>query len=354
MLVNFYNKLYTEIDFLKLTTDDIDELNNLLDIEPSEEEDKYEVLFKNLEEIKKNERASSIVANKILAGQTAIKWFKYDYVDEFSKEHLKRLLHSSEIGFDGSAIERLKDNIKNDIVSIVFHENIYTIKVVISDGYKRYNNGIEYRREANLKSIIVNIDIENCWIEIRGNADNCIKVENILKKRLGFINLKSVRILNKYQENINSFKNDLYNGFYLKSKVAPLQNIELTEEDGEALAKIIQIVDEYFENRDSQVLLQKLEQLDYETDGLSLSSILLAGVDNLGLKIKNDSIQDMSSQSLYTILKNDFIEDTSYIRFSLPHRFQQYTMQIGLMSNSIVFKSSVTEEVIEYVRNKIL
>ncbi len=72
------------------------------------------------------------------------------------------------------------------------------------------------------------------------------------------------------------------------------------------------------------------------------------------MKIRNDSEKDMSNQSLYTVLKDNFIEDTSYIKFKNIPNGPEYTMRVGIKTNSIVFKSSVTEEVIEYIRGKIL
>ena len=72
------------------------------------------------------------------------------------------------------------------------------------------------------------------------------------------------------------------------------------------------------------------------------------------MKIRNDSQRDVSKQSLYKILQDNLIEDSSYIRFSIVPNGAQYTMQVGMKTNSIVFRSSVTEEVINYIRNKII
>lgn len=349
------SKLYTQVDFLNLTSDDIKKLVNILNIDIPEDSDKYEFLFQNMNSIESNEEANAVVTNKLLAGQATVKWYKYKYDENLTKESLKKKLELEDVPFDINDNERIiNSDIKNKIVSVIFEEKIYTIKLFISDGYKRYNNGIESRKEEVMKSIIVKINIDDCWVEIRANDERCSKVINILEHSLGLKNLSDVRILNNYNDDINVFKDDLIDGFYLNYKAAPSELIKLTEEDGIKIATMISIIDDYFENKDGNKLLSSLEELNYETDGISFSSLLLAGIDSLGMKIRNDSDRDMSNQSLYAILKGHFIEDSSYIKFRARHDGDKYTMRLGLKTNNIVFKSSVTEEVIEYIRNKIL
>lgn len=347
------NRLYTQADFLNLTSEDINKIKEMLDIEVPDEIDDYEYLYQNINIIEENCEANKIVSEKILAGQISVKWFKYRYYDEFTKEDLISRLESEELGYNTDIEDRILLNIENNIFSIVKNENIYTLKVFISDGYKRINNGIESRREAVVKSVIINIDIDNCWIEIRANEERCKKINRILEASLGIPNIQEISVLNNYN-NINELKDSLVNGFYLKYKAIPSEEIELTEDDGVAIATIIKSIDEYFNDKNRKKLLDSLEKLDYDTEGLSLSSILLAGIDNVGMKIRNNSERDVSKQSLYTILKDDLIEDSSYIRFSIVPNGVQYTMQVGMKTNSIVFRSSVTEDVINYIRNKII
>lgn len=325
----------------------------MLDLDVPEEVDDYEYLYENMNIIEENFDANKIISEKLLAGQVSVKWFKFEYDNEFTKDILKERLESVDLGYNVEVRNRLELDIKNDIVSIISNNNIYTIKIFISDGYKRVSNGVESRKEPIVKSVIVNIDIENNWIEIRANEEKCKKISKILESKLGFNKIDGIRILNKYN-NINEFKNSLINGFYLKYKAIPCEEIELTEEDGISIATIVKAIDEYFNDKDTSKLIDTLEELEYDTEGLSLNSILLAGIDNVGMKMRNDSERDVSEQSLYTLLKDNFIEDSSYIRFSIVPNSIQYTMQVGINSNSIVFRSSVTEEVISYIRDKIL
>lgn len=346
--------LYTQADFLNLTSDDIHKLKEILDLEIPDEIDDYEYLYTNINILEDSSEANSIISEKLLAGQVSVKWFKFKYNDDFTKGTLRERLECGEVGYNVDITQRLKLNIENDIVSIIKNEDIYTIKVFISDGYKRVTNGIQSRREKIVKSVIVNIDIENCWIEVRTNEEKCKKVNKILELKLGLINIDVIKILKNYNNNISEFRDSLIDGFYLKYKAVPSEEIDFTEEDGIAIATIVRVIDEYFNDKDDKKLLDTLGKMKYDTEGLSLSSILLAGIDNVGVKIRNDSEKDVSEQSLYTILKDNLIEDSSYIRFSVVDNGPKYTMQVGMTSNNIVFRSSVTEKVISYIRNKVL
>lgn len=347
-------KLYTQADFLNLTNDDIRKLKELLDLEIPDKIDDYEYLYENINILEGNHEADKIISEKLLAGQVSVKWFEFRYNDDFTKETLRKRLEREDLGYNVDIAQRLRVNIENDIVSIIRNKDIYTIKVFIPDGYKRVTNGIQSRREPIVKSVIINMDIENCWIEIRTNEEKCKKINKILESKLGLMNIVGMRILKNYHNNINEFKDSLINGFYLKYKAIPSEEIDFTEEDGIAIATIVRAINVYFNDRNDKKLLATLENMNYNTEGLSLNSILLAGIDNVGVKIRNDSEKDVSEQSLYTILKDDLIEDSSYIRFSEVDNGPEYTMQVGMNSNSIVFRSSVTEGVISYIRNKIL
>ncbi|MGL4654636.1 MAG: hypothetical protein ACRCWM_01925 [Sarcina sp.] len=350
------NELYTQADFLNLTSDDVNKIKEVLNLDIPSDTDDYEYLYENISILECDEQVNEIISQKILAGQISIKWFTFKYNEKFTKEVLRRRLESQNLGYNVNITERLRIdiNINNDIVSIIKNENLYTLKIFIPGSYKRVTNGVHSRRERSVRSVIVNIDIDNCWIEIRTNEDNCKKINKILELKLGFPNVESIRILGKYDNDIHRFKDDLIDGFYLKYKAIPSEEVELTEQDGIAIATIVGAIDEYLENENAEKLIDTLEKLNYDTEGLAISSILLAGIDNMGMKVKKDSKKDVSEQSLYTLLKDDLIEDSSYIRFSTVANGMKYTMQVGMKSNSIVFRTSVTEEVISYIRNKIL
>lgn len=347
------DKLYTQSDFSNLTKEDIKKIQYELDLKIPNEVSSYEYLYENLHKIEDNKKVNEFISKKLLAGQVSVKWFRFNYDDEVTEEFLKNKLESLELGYNVKIEDRVKLNIEDDIISIINEKDIYTMKLFVLDGYKSIATGYKLKREKEIKSIVVKINLKKCWIEIRGNEKICRKVELILKKRLKLKELKEIRILNKYSNDINKFKEDLIDGFYMKSKAVPNKSIELTEDDAKSIAGIIKSIDEYFDDKDEKKFLSTLKEINFEPEDLTFTSILLAGIDNFGIKIRNDSERDISKQSLYNILKDDFEEDSSYIKFSVVKGGEAYTMQVGVKSNSIVFKTSVTEDVISYIREKV-
>lgn len=144
--------------------------------------------------------------------------------------------------------------------------------------------------------------------------------------------------------------------FYLRYKAMPTEAITLTEDNSIALGKIINALDEYFVNNNSKELIKKLDEIDTDMTEISLKDIILAGIDKMSVKIRSNSESDMTQQALYSLLKENITENTSYIKFDMKHDkgFHTNTIQIGKTTNSITFRNSVTEDDIEYIRQKVI
>lgn len=344
--------IYTQADFMNLTKSEVAEIVRLLDMALPNNSDAGTYLFENIGMLEGNEDVNNIITNKILAGQTTAKWFKYEYNEDFTVDLLKDRLSNPEIGYNQNIMER--SHIYDTINCIVNHNNTYTLKILLQDGYFYSSDGISATRGVKVRSVVVIIDIDNCWVEIRCPEAKTSKVIGVLYKQLDFPGLEEINLLKNYSDDINAFKDDLYNGFYLNYKARPSDIVELTDEDKTAIAKIIESIDEYLQDKDANKLVQTLEGLDYDTENLSIISILLAGLDNVGMGIRRSCANDMSEQPFYTVLKDYITENTSFISFSTKPDGPAYTMQVELKSNNIRFRTSVTEDVIDYIRNKIL
>lgn len=349
-------ELYTQLDFMNLTNYDIKNIIEKLDIETNEIEDLHDYIYQNLRIIEQNEEAFNIVSNKVLAGKGSLRWNKFFYRDQFTKERLKSELESEANFYNVTAKDRIGVIGFNEIVSIVKDSNIYTIKLLVTDGTQRVPDGMSFRTESKKKSAICKIDVDNCWVELRGNNAICTRCLTILENRLKLENMWAVGILDNFENDIIKLRDNLEGGFYKKYRAIPSENFELTEKDGIALGKIVDAVDAYFMDNDGDSLLDSLSKIDYDTEDLSLRNIILAGVGNVSMNIRPDSENDMASQGLYSILKEDLVEDNSTISFQTNLNGVTYTntMQVYTKNNSIKFMNSVTEDVISYIRNKVL
>ena len=347
--------LYTLDDFQRLTQEEILKIIKIMNLEIPGEDDEYEYLYKNMDMIDKYPSVERVVTSKVLAGQVSIKWYRFTYNNDFTKKMLEENLLSTENGYNAQANQRM--DVHEDIVSIFLdEENIYTLKICIPNGKKRIydENGYGYKKVNTKKNIIAKIDIQNQWLEIRGDYSKCEKVKKILEKKLHIYNLYEVDIMKKYGGDISCFKDSLINGFYLNYKAVPDDEIELTEDDCKAIVRIMDSINMYFIDKNGKQLIETLKDIDWDTDGLSIYSIFLAGIDHLGIQIKKDSENDLSKQSIYSIFKDYMVEDSGYISFSTEKNGENYTIQIGKKTNSIAFRTSATEEVIAYIRGLLI
>jgi len=350
--------IYSQSDMLHLTKDDFDQIKDAVDI--STDVDSAEYLYANLNKLLDVELANKIIKNKALAGQISVKWYNFVYEGTLTQESLKARLESEAVGYNVPLRNIDINLVENNIATVYNEENVYIIKIILSAGKKKISDGVQIQQIPIKTSIIVKIDIENCWVEIRAKDNLCTKVTKILETKLGIINLCDVRILKNYHNDINAFKEDLINGFWNSYRANPSENIELTENDQIAIVSIIRAIDEFLNGKNVdekikvQILANKLENVNIDTEGMSLESLILAGIDNLALKVRPESNVDLGKQTLYALLKEEVLENTGHITFSNVDGGPQYTLQVGKSTNSIYFMSSVTEEVIEYIREKIL
>lgn len=348
--------LYTRLDFENLTSDDIKKIVEVAALDIPEEENKQDYIFKNRENISCIPEAKKLISQKVFAGFCAIKWFTFEYDGDFSQQKLIEYLEGNENNYNVKAVDLIGTITDSEIVSISKDDVVYTLKLVIKDGIQRIADAMSYRAEPKWSTVIVKIDVNNNWVEIRANMNLCKAAKRILIKRLHFKELNEIPILNKYNSDVSKFKDDLYNGFYLRYKAMPTEAITLTEDNSIALGKIINALDEYFVNNNSKELIKKLDEIDTDMTEISLKDIILAGIDKMSVKIRSNSESDMTQQALYSLLKENITENTSYIKFDMKHDkvVHTNTIQIGKTTNSITFRNSVTENDIEYIRQKVI
>ena len=345
--------LYTQADFLKLTSDDINAIREILDLNIPDKEDEREYIYRNLNIIEENDETRDIVSKKVLAGSGAIKWYKFEYDDTLTKEELINQLKNNKYVLK----ENIPDEEKQDeIIAVMQDKNIFTIKIVLKDGTQIVSDGISYRREIKWKTIISKIDVDNKWIEIRGSGEKCEKAKRIIINSLTIHTISDVNILENYGYDITKFKDSLENGRYMRFRAMPNKNIKLTKEDGILLSGIINSIDSFLIDKDEKKLLLTLQNINDNVSGISLLEIFLAGIEHVSLKITDDDNNDMTNQGLYSVLKKGISEDTSYLHFDTYDGKvkKTNTIQVGKSTNSITFRNSVTEDVIEYIRNKVL
>lgn len=353
---NMFKKLYSQVDFNKLLNEELNEIEEIIDVETPKGHDKREYLYSFIDKIENDEKANEIVRKKALAGSCSIIWYNFSYDSEFTKDNFIKELRSEHNNFNED-ISLDTQTFNEGIMSIVEIDEKYIVRYMILDGKQRIVRGTTVTFEPRWKLITILIDVENMWVEIRGNENIYDKIEKILSCKLHIKNYEKVSLLKKYDNDINKLKCELPEGFYYKIAAMPKRDISMGDEV-DKVCELVQIIDLYIENKDEQELLSALSKLKLENSNIKLRELFLAGMSGLNISLRPDENQnhDMEKQPLYNITKDSIDEDTSYIKFCLEvnNKIYDASIKVSLNRNSIYYINSVTEDVIDYIRKLIL
>lgn len=347
----FLNKLYTQTDFDNLTQEDIKNIKAKLN---TEDEDIRDYLYRNLNNFEEHQDVKQILSSKILAGRVTVKWLRFYYAGDFTEEKLKNRLESERNGYNTDIENRLSDDTKDGIACIQKNEGFYTIRIVLNDGTQKIiTSGLSYKRIPIKKTVIVNINTENCWIELRCENKFIKRVKDILKKDLGVDNLIDILVTNKYK-NIEEFKNDLCDGFRENIIAKPKSDARLEENDKEEFAKMFSLMDEYILEKNTEKLIAGLSPLKLDFGGIPIVLILLSNIATFKLDVPNEAEEDYDKSLIHLLTRECTTENSSFIRFSTHKGGPKYTLRLSVNDSSIRFVSSVTEDVIKYIRDKVV
>lgn len=343
-------------DFRNLIKDDIDRIKKELGIVTTKEIDDYNHLFDIKGTIFENSTCKRLIESKVFAGRTSIKWYKLNQTSEESKQNLIKALESEENFFN-----RINNISSNDVINMVKYtcikknDGVYMIRILIPTGYRTIATGLDTIKHRNIRNVVAYIDIEHNYLEVRAGCKEAEKVARYLLGSLGVVDYSEYKVFGNFSSSIENFKDSLYGGRFIDMSSIPDQNIELTDNQSEMLADTLGILDEYFISQDLDKFIQDIQDKVFDTNGTPFTQLLLGGMASIGMVVRKDQRQDLSSQSLYKCLRQFITTHAGYIEFEYPlASSNMYTILIGISTNNITFRSSVNEETIEYIRRKVI
>ena len=166
-------------------------------------------------------------------------------------------------------------------------------------------------------------------------------------------NVTDIALTNKYKD-IEEFKNDLCNGFRTNIIAKPQQDFQLEKEDKREFAEMFSLIDQYITDPDGNKLVDGLSKLSLNFEGIPTIMILLTNIATFKFDIPDEATEDYDESLIHMLTKNFTTESSSFIEFSLHEGGQKYTLRLSLNNSSVRFVSSVTEDVISYIRNKVV
>ncbi|KPU45798.1 hypothetical protein OXPF_05870 [Oxobacter pfennigii] len=343
------------LDFSNLTRDDIDKIYEDMEINPEENIDKIEYLYEMKDLLFASDTVRDYIKNKVFAGRKSVKWYKFKADTQDEVDRIKQSLES-----DTNYFNRVYKADTSTLTSpekytcINNGENKYIMRIMLPTGTKTITNGVGINKFKTINNVVVIVDLTEKFIEVRASNKDAKRIIGYLSGTLSLENVIEVDTLSRYNGSIERFKDSLLNGRFTETLCAPDLDIVLTKDKSELLANVLGILDEYFIDKDLEKVSQQLSEIDLDTEGAPFTQLLLAGMSKIGIGIRDDIDGDLSSQSLYNAFKMFVTEHKGYINFSLVEDGPVYTIQVGIVTKSISFRSSVTEDVIEYIRGKLL
>lgn len=345
-------------DLFKLTKSNLKEIATNLDIDPSLNKNELVVQI-NEKKNAINETAKNLIEDSILATKsTAVTWYKLD--PKLNFEELKELI---------------EENAQfNPFENINFYneEDLTTTPLLLvaaaredeSGIYLRfiYKNGVTYETTPTTirpvsKSTISTVyyDVELGILEVRGDTKKSLEIARTVAQILDMqVNMEPVTTPS--EQEIGHIA-DILGGQLVETTSKP--EIYFEEFHHDELASIIDVLgalDNYMQNKDSSELELQLQALT-DTFGqgeaiVPFAALVLSGLNTVGVA----SNGEIRSLPLFSYLEPHLQHQGGFIKFPYTIRNveETFTIRIGINTNSVVFVSQVTEEIIDFVRRNVI
>lgn len=296
-------------------------------------------------------------SNKLLAGRTSVSWFTCDNLESLAdqikaKEEInpfkKRIPYEQE---NLDTTPKLRSAARID-------DNSYYLRFIYRDGTRRIM-GEEIQLLPTTNTATVYIDENRGIIEIRTKPSEAQKIAEVIA---GYLNqnlsLNKEDFIKPYGYNLEKLANEL-DGTLNESKASPELFLNPYEDnENEAILSILKAIDNYFDTFEIGELQEKLDAsitvLGEELTEIPFIAIILAGMENVGLKVDED---DLRSTAFYQLLKPYLQPSGGNIQFTVDINGIEkvFKMQVGVDAKSVYFRSNTTtEEVIRFVRERII
>lgn len=297
-------------------------------------------------------------SNKVFAGKTSLSWFRLD--DGLSVSKFKDLIkknYSSDL-FDSLIIPTITE-ITTDPQLIGAAEGFTSTEIFLRLMYKsgiiQEPYGTEIRTTPRTSLATVYYDENTGVLEIRGDSRKAEAFAKVIAKSLSQqVNLEQVKA--PFEQRIGDIADKL-DGELIDTNSTPemiLENFE--EEQTQAVANVLKALDDYFATNDTEQLAQQLQEANTafgnQKISLPFSALILLGMDRVGLGGESE----IRGLPLYDYLNPNLQEQGGYIRFNFYDDGieKSYTIRVGMKSRSIYFTTPATENVIAYVREKVI
>lgn len=297
------------------------------------------------------------IESSIFTGATSLAWYKT--TNESKLIDLKNTL-INKLSFNPFEEIHLPDNgVDNDPVIIgaadIENKNAYYLRLM----YKASVNVDFYmsdaRQHVKHDIITVYIDVDKDIVEVRGSSKIAKKIVQSLANILdGEFEFKQFDFLEAFDNKLERIADEL--GGQLIDAIGRPNGIvdDFDEQKGEAVVSILSAIDEYYNIGELSVLQESLnnEEIREVLETTPFTLVLLSGLETVGL----GSIRELRGLPLYDYLEKYLKKQKGSILFehSVSGVVEEYSIRIGVKTKTFKFNVSAPENVLQYVRSKLI
>lgn len=296
-------------------------------------------LYENIEQWKRNESVTSIIFQKIYAGQCSIRIFE---PLDISKEDIVSKLKSQDFSFNQKKSK--KDGTFSILCTFKLPNGDYLIRI-------RCSRGIKEKVESTFEDVIyatVVFNMEYNVFQIRADSQTAYKIKHFLQENLGKINLKQINILDKYKT-IEEFATTI-KGTFQQVKANPSLIVkEVSDNDWQSFLKLIESINQFMKNHETSAVVSVLEKIKFETD-LDFGQLILVGCKDIGLTSENI---DLSRQGIFSMIGENIIEHKGAIKVQADGNSDTFIIHVSA-DGGIQFKTCVDEKMISYILSYVI
>lgn len=297
--------------------------------------------------------------NRLLSGKTSVAWFKA--VDLQALRGLKQHLIDGEHDFFGNVLTIEASELTSEpklIAAAELNENEILLRYVYNSGNRRTISGTQVFTTPKSEITTAYLNLNEGIVEIRTDAKNATKIASAITK-IGDLDivLEPKAILAPFGNDVEQIASVL-NGELIDATSTPELDLEdFTEEQAQAILNILNALNSYFDDESETELIESLKNAS-ETFGDHLltapfTALILNGMERVGMRT---NVGDLRGQPLYDTLRPYLQHQGGFIKFKFPVDGieKNFTIRVGLTTDSVYFTTPATEEVIKYVRENLI
>ena len=299
------------------------------------------------------------IENRILATRaTAVAWYRFD--GDLTTDEFRRLIRENTMFDPFSEMNPIQES---DVTTAP--------EILIGSGALNdygtflryiYKSGVRYETTPTMirtisKSAISTVyyDSNKGILEIRGDTRKAPDIARKVAQTLG-LQVTMEPIEAPFEQEMGDIADSL-NGQLTEATSKPeLFFEEFSENEMNSVVNVLKALDQYMQTKDSDVLETHLQNAsDSFMQGEAIvpfAALVLSGMETVGMA----GSSEIRSLPLFSYLNPYLQHQGGFIKFpfNIENVEETFTIRIGITTKSVVFVSPVTEDVIDFVRSRVI